>query len=266
MKRISVLFVLTLALAPMAVRSAEISLADVTPSRGDKCVYKVFEQTSMVFEGTPVTSSSHGTGTETSEAVAVSAGSDRTVFMVLTSRAVETTHPDGKKDNSSSYSLETCRATKGGIWVDSSWAWENGEDASVDVGEKFLEMRIPCAPGTSWHGGRVTYKDGFTARPFCEAASYEDVQVPAGTFKNCLKVTSSTPDGLDGTILQGNQRLEIVSGKLDVTTWFYPRVGIVKEVSVTSLRLRPEGEEQAAILKMDSGTTLTLQEYKLGGK
>jgi hypothetical protein len=167
---------------------------------------------------------------------------------------------------STSHSLETCRATPKGIWVDSNWSWDDGKNSSVDIGSTFLEMRLPCQPGTTWKAGRATYVDGFSIAPVCEASGYEDVQVPAGTFKNCLKVVSTCPNGVDGYVLQEEQRLEIVSGSVEVTSYYYPKVGIVKEISVTSLRVRPEGQEDAAVLRMDTATTLSLQQYKLGSR
>jgi hypothetical protein len=265
MKRFAIVSVLVLAACTCCAYGAGLTPQNMEPMKGDKMVYKVFEQNTMTFENTPVTLSTHGVGTETSEVVALSKGTGKSVFLMLTCHKMTTTNNTTKKtDESASQSLETCRSTQRGLWVDANWARDDKEDSSVDVGRTFLEMRLPCEPGTKWRGGCLAYKDGFTVRPESLAGGYEDVDVPAGTFKNCLKVTSSCPDGVDGYVLQDNQRLEVVSGDMHVTSWYYPRIGVVKEISTTTLRVRPEGQDEAAILKMETGSTTALAEYKLG--
>ncbi len=267
MKRFSLISALLVFACAGGLRAGSFGFAEMEPAKGDKSVYKVFEQSSMNFEGTPVRMSNRGVGTEKTEIVAASKGDGKTVFMALSNRSVKTTYSEsGKVESSSTFGLETCRATPGGIWVDSNMAWDDGEDSSVDVGTCYLEMRLPCAPGTGWRAGRVSYKEGFSIRPYSEAVGYEDVSVPAGTFKGCLKVVSTSPDGVEGYLLQGENRLEIVSGNIEVTSYYYPKVGMVKEVSVSSLRVRPEGEDDVAVLKMETATTLALSEYKLGSR
>lgn len=264
MKRSPIFAVLAILVVPAFANAAGFSLDDIRPVKGDRTVYKVFEQNTMTFENTPVTMSTRGTGTETTEVIGESKGSDKTIVQMLTIRDVKTTNNNtGKEETTKSYSLETCRTTPFGLWVDSNWTWD-GDDSSVDVGQTFLEMKVPCDIGASWVCGRLNYKDGFSIKPKSDVVSREDVDVPAGSFKSCLKVVSTTPDGAEGVLLQDNQRLEIVSGSMQITSWYYPHIGLVKEITATTMRVRPEGGEDNAILRIDTATTTTLQEYKLG--
>jgi len=264
MRAVVLILALTLGLAA-GVQAAGLALADLEPAKGDKGVYRVAEETTMALEGMPVRMSSSGLGTQTSEVVALSKGGRATISVIVSTQTMKRTRkPSGSSDTTTSYTMEVCRAVPNGLYVDASIGIENGEDDSVDIGRTLLEIRLPCMPGTSWRVGRMTYKDGFTLRPQSEAVGYETVQVPAGTFENCLKVNSTCPRGIEGYMEQNGERLEIISGDLEMTSWYYPLIGLVKETSRSSIRMRPEGQEEAAILRMDTTTATELTEYRLG--
>ncbi|MBI2842292.1 MAG: hypothetical protein HYX78_02720 [Armatimonadetes bacterium] len=264
MRLLTLITAIALLIAAVPARAGLI-FADLDPVKGDSGTYSISEETAMGFEGTPVTAASTGSGQQTSEVVAVSRGGGTTVYVVLSAQTMKRTRtPSGSEDTSTSHSLEVCRATKRGLYLDKNISIEDGEDDSVDVGATLLEIRLPCAPGTSWGIGRLGFQDGFSLRPQATATAYETVKVPAGTFENCLKVIATCPSGIEGYLQQGDQRLEIVSGDLHAATWYYPRVGIVKEVVRSSLRLRPEGQVQMIPLRMDTMTTTELTTYKLG--
>ena len=264
MRRFTVIFAAILSFAP-TVQADALTLADLEPAKGDRSVYRISEETTMAFEGTPIKMTARGSGTQTSEVAALSKGASTMVYVVLSSQEMKRTRsPSGSEDTTTSYSMEVCRASANGIYIDANVGMENGEESGVDVGKGVLQIRLPCEPGTSWRVGRLSYKDGFTLRPASEAAAYETVEVPAGTFEKCLKVNSTCPSGIEGYLDQEGQRLEILSGELQATSWYGPRVGLVKEILHTSLRLRPEGQEDAAILRVDTTTTTELSHYRLG--
>lgn len=248
----------------IALPAVGLTLADLEPAKGDRIAYRVSEDTKMSFEGTPATVSAHGSGTQTIEVVATSKGGGTTAYIVLSSQEMKRTRgQNGSEETTTSYSLEVCRTSPTGLYTDANISTENGEDSSVDVGRWVLNVRLPCEPGTSWRVGRLSYKDGFTMRPESQAVAYETVEVPAGTFEKCLKVASTCPNGIEGHLEQEGQTFEIVSGELAVTSWYAPKVGLTKEVVSTTLRLRPEGQDQAAILRIDTASTTELTDYKL---
>lgn len=245
--------------------AAGLTYSDLDPAKGDKGVFKVTEQTMMGFEGVNNMAMSSGVGTQTSEIIAVEKGGGATVYAVLSNQTMKRTKkPGGTEEDSNSQTLEICRATQKGLYIDANIGLDDGKDDDVDVSPTVLDIRLPCAVGTSWAAGQMTYKDGFTIRPMCEAVGYETVQVAAGTFENCVKVVSKCPSGIEGYLQQEDQRLEIVSGDLLATVWYYPKIGIVKEVLNSTLRVRPEGQDQMAVLRMDTATMMELTEYKLG--
>lgn len=266
MKRIVAAVMLVL-LTAVTTHAAALTFADLEPAKGDKGAFRITEESSMTFENTPVKMSSKGSGLQTSEVVAISKGGKTTAYLVLSSHSMKRTRtPSGKEESTVSYTLESCRVNPNGVYVDANVNFENGEEDSVDLGKRVLQIRLPCAIGTSWRVGRLEYKDGFILRPQSQAVAFETVEVPAGAFENCLKVVSVCPRGIEGYIDQDGQKLSIISSDMEVTTWYYPRVGIVKETTHSVMGLQPEGREQAAVLKMDTTTNMELMEYKLGKK
>jgi hypothetical protein len=220
----------------------------------------------MSFEGTPRKTSTKGSGIQASVVASGGKGSRVTVYVVLSTQSMKRTRPTGEVDPSTSYTMEVCRATPKGLYVDANFQVEGHEDDSVDVGNTVMEMKLPCAPGTSWRVGRMSFKDGYVLKPLSRAVAYEPMDVPAGKFANCLKVESTCPNGIEGFVEQDGERLEILSSESTFTTWYSTAVGIVKEVSYSMLRLRPEGEEDAAVLNMTTTTTTELTEYQPGQK
>ena len=262
--RLFLLSVAALVAASTTCWSSGLTLANLEPAKGDKTVYRVSETSTITFEGAPAKATSTGAGTQTSEVVAVSKPKGATVYAELTTQTMKRTRTPGGSEDSSSYILEVCRAVPFGLFVDANISVEDGEDSSIDVGKSLLEVKFPCEPGATWRVGRLGFKEGFSLRPVSKAESIETVSVPAGTFANCVKVVSTCPAGIEGYLMQEGQKLEIVSGEASFTSWYAPLIGVVKEFSNTSLRLRPEGQDQAAVLKMDTTTQTELTEYKLG--
>lgn len=251
--------------AGAALGAAGLTAADMEPVRGDKAVYRVLEESAMIFEGTPVHMSSKGSGFHSSEVLAADKSGRATVYLNLSTHSIKRVQSTSENASATTtYTLETCRMNPKGIFIESSLGFENGEENSVDVGQRVLQMRLPCAIGTSWRVGRLSYKDGFNFRPESQATDYETVEVPGGTFENCVKVVSTCPQGIEGYLDQEGQRLQILSSQLEISSWYYPRIGIVKETTRSMMRLQPEGQEHAAILRMDTTTNMELTEYKLG--
>jgi hypothetical protein len=62
-----------------------------------------------------------------------------------------------------------------------------------------------------------------------QVLGFEDVETPAGAYKNCLK-TKSSSTSISGT-LQGAARLSmsVTGGEFSSISWYAPGVGLVKQ-------------------------------------
>jgi hypothetical protein len=196
--------------------------------------------------------------------VLVGQAGSATIYGHLIARTMaRASKPSGKQDVTKTFTLEIGRLIPQGLYVDANISFENGKDDSVEIGTTLLELKLPCEPGMTWRAGRLTYKDGFTLRPEARVEGVETVQTPAGTFGDCLKIAGVCPNGVEGYFNQENQRLEILSSEARFTTWYYPQIGIVKEEMNSTMRVRPEGQERAAILRIITHQVTELTEYEL---
>jgi len=245
--------------------AAGFTFKDMIPSRGDRQVYSVTENTTMEFEGVGVRMESKSVGTSSSVCAAVS-GKDAVSYVVLTTRTMKTKRTPGGDETTTSYSLDFCRAVPEGLFSDANLQIENGEDRSVDFGSAIMELKFPCAPGAIWQVGRLAFKDGFVMRPVSRVEGFETVETPAGRFENCLKVVSMCPNGVEGSVEQEGHTLEILRSRSEYVTWYYPVIGIVKEVSRTEMSLRPSDLPGAATLNMVTISTTELVEHKEAAK
>jgi hypothetical protein len=72
----------------------------------------------------------------------------------------------------------------------------------------------------------------------------ETIETPAGTFEDCLRISSRGP--VSGE-LPGPQPIPITEGSLEETTWFAKGVGIVKQVQVLRMQMAlPDGQQLSA--------------------
>ncbi len=92
--------------------------------------------------------------------------------------------------------------------------------------------------GDNWEVGTIRQdKLSLTAR--VKVVASEDVTVPAGTFKQCLKlVTEAEPKG---QVEGGGFVLDVKKGNLTSTAWYATGVGLVKEETKLSLTLEVMG-------------------------
>lgn len=98
-----------------------------------------------------------------------------------------------------------------------------------------------AAAGKSWDVGAM--RDGDT-RSFISArgAGRETVTVPAGTFKDCLKVIYSSDD-VSGTMDMWDKTFAITSGRSRGIYWVAEGVGVVKELEVSTSTAETTGPD-----------------------
>ena len=91
-----------------------------------------------------------------------------------------------------------------------------------------LVLKLPADSGVSWNVGTMKMQ-GILVALNAQVLGREDVETPAGSFKNCLK-TKSSSTSVSGA-LQGASRLsmDITGGEFSSVSWYAPGVGLVKQ-------------------------------------
>ncbi len=127
-------------------------------------------------------------------------------------------------------------------------------------------IKLPVVFGKGWKVGPMKFQ-GVTVNPEAIVEGNEDVTVPAGTFKNCLKVKTFTNDvrgtfqGIGGVVMQ------VAGGKLLTTSWYAPGVGLVKQEALTQFLLAaPNRPELKAEIVFNQAQQLTKIEGLESGK
>jgi hypothetical protein len=93
--------------------------------------------------------------------------------------------------------------------------------------------------GDTWELG--TPRQGKLSLPTrVKVAAPEDVTVPAGTFKQCLKVVEEVAEP-KGQVEGGGFVLDVKKGFITTTSWFASGVGLVKEESNVVMTLEVMG-------------------------
>lgn len=148
----------------------------------------------------------------------------------------------------------------------------NGQDGQMDVTEtihigwngewlSLHQQKIEGVPGRAAHTEKYspplrllkkTLKEGDTwevgtlrqeklSMPMrVKVAAFEDVTVPAGTFKQCLKLVQEVTEP-SGQVEGGGFVLDVKKGNLTSTAWHAPGVGLVKEETKLNFTLEAMG-------------------------
>ncbi len=97
-------------------------------------------------------------------------------------------------------------------------------------------LKLPADSGAIWRVGTMQLR-GARVTTDAKVLGKEDVTVPGGSFKNCLKVRQTSADM--GGVMSGMGGMEftVSGGELSTTVWYAPGVGVVKEQVYTRLAL-----------------------------
>jgi hypothetical protein len=93
--------------------------------------------------------------------------------------------------------------------------------------------------GESWEVGDMRERDIKNAIT-CRGAGRETVTVPAGTFKDCLKVIYSG-DQITGTMEMWDKTFTITGGRSRGIYWIADGIGVVKELEVATTVAETDG-------------------------
>ena len=124
-----------------------------------------------------------------------------------------------------------------------------------------LAFNGDLTPGKAWEIG--TAKEEGAVMPMkAQVLGIETVTVPAGTFKDCIKVCAYTGTITGGFELEG-KRAEIRNGREIHTVWIYPGVGVVKEMLLSQIQMAVDLGNAPGFVIM-TGTQRKISELKPG--
>ena len=115
-----------------------------------------------------------------------------------------------------------------------------GQEASTEKYAPPLRLaKKTLKEGDTWEVG--TLRQRKLSMPMrVKVAAFEDVTVPAGTFKQCLKLVQEVTEPT-GQVEGGGFILDVKKGNLTVTAWCAPGVGLVKEETKVNFTLEAMG-------------------------
>jgi hypothetical protein len=133
-----------------------------------------------------------------------------------------------------------------------------GEPADKQDYRPALAVVKSVKEGESWTVGTVRQQKLLMPAK-AKVTGVEDVKVPAGEFKDCLKVLTEVTDPA-GQIVMPDITLEVKKGKTTKTSWYAPGVGLVKEQTSSTLSLA--GGSDMLELNQEKSLELT-RDYKV---
>lgn len=98
------------------------------------------------------------------------------------------------------------------------------------------------------------------ARPYEQGV--ETVETSAGTFADCLRVTSRGP--VSGA-LPGNPPTPILDGSVEETSWYAKGVGLVKQVQLLRIKTELEDGQQLQLIEKKDKLLLEVLKAPAGG-
>ena len=117
-----------------------------------------------------------------------------------------------------------------------------------------------AAPGKSWNVGVM--RDGDTKSVLnAKITGKETITVPAGTFKDCLKVIYISDD-ISGTMDMWGKTFTLTNGKSRGIYWVADGVGVVKELEISTSSAEAQGPDGKPITI--SGAVCTVSELRPG--
>ena len=133
----------------------------------------------------------------------------------------------------------------------------------VEYNPPLMLFGTGISPGKKWQVGTVK-EDKLRMPMTAQVAGYETVTVPAGTFKDCLKIYV-TCGNVKGSTGSGKDKATIKSGSSLSTVWVFPSIGVVKESSIVQMKMEflPDEHGPAALM---TGTQRKTKELLPGYK
>lgn len=240
--------------ALLIVSSAAAALAtDIIPCEvGNKWQYDCYKTFvgKVVFRGRTMASLRDASfGSSVYEVLSVDSKSAQPVYDYR--ETTKTTSSAGGNDIDEQTDMKILNTDTGQMILSTYQTTSNADEPEKQTYEpSLLYFFRNAAPDKQWTVG--TMRDGDTsAQITAKAVGRETVTVPAGTFKDCIKVIYSG-DAMSGTVDVWNKQFNITSGRSRGIYWIADGVGVVKELEVAVSVAETPGPDGKSPLTIDS--------------
>lgn len=257
---------LVCALIAWAIAAAGVSadVKDLVPlAVGNRWEYSTYEFGVMTIGGAGDSQSipTGGPGTYVEEVLSINEQRPNGDVVYLINSVTKT--EEGLNSKAAGWTTDTLMlASKDGLFIVADRSWDDSEPPKTEW-EKYdpplVELPNDAAPGRKWKVGTVR-NDDLRMPMTAQAAGYETVTVPAGTFENCLKLYT-TSGRITGSVGLGDKEATIKRGRSVVIVWLYPGVGMVKETDILQIKMQfpPDESGQSLLVTTTNRRTLELQ-------
>ena len=240
----------------LAVSVASASTEIIPCAVGNKWDYDCYKllRANVRFDGHTVAfMNDASSGSSVYQVVSSEAKSTPPVFSYTETNDMESVH--GASDNDhTELKLVTDKA---GLKILSSIS-ESADEKDPDkqtYDPPLLYYGSEAETGKSWEVGTMRDRDTKTYVT-AKSVGRETVTVPAGTFKNCLKVVY-TSDEISGTMDVWNKTFNITSGHSRGIYWVADGIGVVKELEVATSQAETPGPTGKSVTVEASSCTVS---------
>lgn len=176
--------------------------------------------------------------------------------------SIDTTSSSGGPGSHSQIDIKFARTERGQEITSTNRSATASDDGDKqDYSPALLYYMRDAVPGKQWDVGSM--RDANTETPMkAKAVGKETVTVPAGTFKDCLKVVYYS-DALTGSADIWGKEFDVTSGRTRGIYWIADGVGIVKELEIAESVAETIGPDGVTPLKIES-SSCDVRELKPG--
>lgn len=232
-----------MALVLLSFATCAFAATDIIPCEvGNKWQYDCYKviRGQVTFKGKQMGSmDSSSFGSSVYEVLSVDGKSAQPIYSY---RETTDTSSEGSEPDHDQTDLQI-RNDATGQYILSSYRTGSGMDApdKQQYDKPLLYYVRGATPGKEWIIGVMRDED--TQVPMsAKAVGRETVTVPAGTFKNCLKVVY-TSDTMSGTVDIWKKQFNITAGKSRGIYWVAEGVGVVKELEIATSTAQTPGPD-----------------------
>lgn len=240
-----------LALISASLATSALAATDIIPCTvGNKWQYDCYKtlRGSVKYQGKDMASMNDSSfGSSVYEVLSVDKASAQPVYAY---RETTDTNSSGGDSDTRDQSDMQIRNDATGQYILSSYRTGTNMDTpdKQQYDTPLLYYVHDAAPGKEWTVGSM--RDETTAVPMtAKVVGKETVTVPAGTFKDCLRIVYSG-DTMTGTVDVWQKQFNITSGRTRGVYWLADGVGVVKELEIATSTAETAGPD---------GTPLTIE-------
>lgn len=244
-----------LALIAVSFAASAFAATDIIPCAvGNKWQYDCYKllRGAVRYQGKTMTSMDDSSfGSSVYEVLSVDSKAAPPVYEYR--ETTDTSSSTGGSDSRDQIDIKLVNSDTGQQML-STYRTASGQDKpdKQDYDPRLLYYSRDAAPGKEWTVG--TMRDEDTKVPMtAKAVGKETITVPAGTFKDCLKVIYSA-DTMSGNVDLWGKQFTVTSGRSRGVYWVAEGVGVVKELEIATSTAETPGPDGKSPLTIESAS------------